>query len=58
MISTQTKSKPPQTPPVPITDERGEVSGYLMNASGAQWLAVERRALASIGLKEVDRERE
>lgn len=58
MISTRTKSKPRQAPPVPITDERGEVTGYLMNASRAQWLAVERRTLAGIGLKEVDRERE
>jgi hypothetical protein len=43
--------------PHPIRDEHGEITGYLMNATGAQWLAVERRALREIGLEETQRER-
>jgi hypothetical protein len=65
MTSTRTRPKPSAGEPaetkhrraVPIRNEAGEISGYLMNATGAQWLLVERRAMAGIGLKETRRER-
>jgi hypothetical protein len=57
---TEARAEPPRRPkerrPHPIRDERGEITGYLMNATGAQWLAVERRALREIGLEEIQRE--
>ena len=65
MTSTRTRPKPSAGSPaetkqcraLPIRDEGGEVTGYLMNATGAQWLAVERRVMAGVGLKETRRER-
>lgn len=68
MTPPQTRLEPPaelraeaprrkkRRPPHPIRDERGEITGYLMNATGPQWLAVERRALREIGLEEIKRE--
>jgi hypothetical protein len=49
-------AEPEARPPLPIRDEGGEITGYLMNASGAQWLALERRVLRGIGLEEMRRE--